>query len=151
MSESLPFVVEFWHWFVLGLALVILEMLAPGAIFLWMGVAAAVVGMIVWTIPSITLEAQVFWFAVLTVVAVLAWRRYHQANPTETTQPLLNRRGQQYVGRTFTLQEPIINGSGKLQVDDTTWKIVGSDQPAGNRVCVTDVDGVVLVVESAEQ
>jgi hypothetical protein len=39
----------------------------------------------------------------------------------ESDQPKLNRRGEQYVGRTFTLEEPIVNGHGKIRVDDSTW------------------------------
>ncbi|MEM7407492.1 MAG: NfeD family protein [Pseudomonadota bacterium] len=109
--------------------------------------AAGIVGLLVWAIPDISFEAQVFWFAALSVVTVLAWRRYHAAHPTHTEQPLLNRRGQQYVGRTFTLEEAIVNGQGKIRVDDSTWKIRGPDCDAGAMVQVCGVDGVVLLVE----
>ena len=68
-------------------------------------------------------------------------------NPVISDQPNLNRRGQQYVGRTFTLDEPIVNGLGKIHVDDSTWKIEGNDCPAGTKVKVTGVDGVILKVE----
>lgn len=68
-------------------------------------------------------------------------------NPVESDQPNLNRRGQQYIGRTFTLSEPIVNGLGKITVDDSTWKIHGKDCAEGTRVTVTGVDGVILKVE----
>ena len=122
-------------------------MLAPGAFFLWMGASAGIVGLMLLAMPSLQIETQVFWFAALSVVTVLAWRRYHEKHPTETEQPLLNRRGQQYVGRVFTLVEPIVNGQGKIYVDDTTWKIHGADCDAGSSVKVIGVDGVVLNVE----
>jgi membrane protein implicated in regulation of membrane protease activity len=63
---------------------------------------------------------------------------------------LLNRRGQQYTGRIFTLDHPIVNGVGKIDVDDSTWRVKGPDLEAGTRVRVVGVDGVVFVVESAE-
>ena len=63
-----------------------------------------------------------------------------------TDQPALNRRGEQYIGRTLTLDEPIVNGQGKIRVDDTTWKVEGDDMPAGTRVTVIGVDSVVLKV-----
>ena len=69
-------------------------------------------------------------------------------HPTETDQPRLNRRGEQYIGRTFTLDEPIVNGLGKIRVDDSTWKIEGGDCAAGTRITVVGVDGVVLKVEN---
>jgi len=46
------------------------------------------------------------------------------------------------------LKEPIVNGAGKIKVDDTTWKISGTDMAAGDKVRVVGVDGVVLKVES---
>jgi membrane protein implicated in regulation of membrane protease activity len=64
---------------------------------------------------------------------------------------MLNRRGEQYVGRLFTLQEAVVNGVGKLQVDDTTWRISGVDLPAGRKVRVAGVDGTTLRVEAAPE
>ncbi|MCG8379509.1 MAG: NfeD family protein, partial [Proteobacteria bacterium] len=58
-----------------------------------------------------------------------------------------NRRGEQYVGRIFTLEEPIVNGVGKVKVDDSTWKVMGVDMPAGTKVRVLSVDGTILNVE----
>jgi hypothetical protein len=51
------------------------------------------------------------------------------------------------VGRDFTLDTPIVNGQGKIRVDDSTWKIRGKDCGAGSLVTVVGVDGVVLQVE----
>ena len=71
-------------------------------------------------------------------------------SPTETDLPTLNRRGEQYVGRHFTLEEAIVNGQGKIRVDDSTWKIEGpEDLPAGSQVQVIAVAGTVLKVEAA--
>ena len=47
----------------------------------------------------------------------------------------------------IALNEPIVNGRGKLRVDDTVWKVEGADCPAGVQVRVTGVDGVMLRVE----
>jgi membrane protein implicated in regulation of membrane protease activity len=62
----------------------------------------------------------------------------------------LNRRGNQYIGRIFSLSEPIINGVGKVTVDDSTWKVKGPDLPAGTHIKVLGVEGVVFEVESAD-
>ena len=71
-------------------------------------------------------------------------------SPIETDRPLLNQRGAQYVGRQFHLDEPIVNGHGKIKVDDSIWKVHGPDCPEGARVTVTGVDGTVLVVAPAD-
>ena len=136
-----------WHWWVLTVLLLVLEAFAPGTFFLWMGVSAAVVGVLLLIVPGMGWEYQVFVFAVLSVVSIVAWRAYAKKRPTVSDQPTLNRRGEQYVGRTFTLSEPIVDGLGKIRVDDSTWKIEGEDCAAGSKVKVTGVDGVILRVE----
>jgi len=139
--------IEPWHWWVLAVVFVILEIFSPAAFFLWMGVAAGLVGLIVLALPALGWEYQMFAFAVFSVASIALSRRYLDLYPIKTDQPRLNRRGEQYIGRTFTLHEPVVNGFGKIKVDDTTWKIEGPDCPAGERVRVVGVDGVVLRVE----
>jgi len=143
--------VVFWHWWVLGIILLVLEMMAPGAFFLWMAVAAGVVGFTMLFAPDLAWEYQILIFAVLSVVSIAAWRVYLRRNPTETDEPLLNRRGAQYVGRVFILDSDMPLGRGKIHVDDTTWRAVcddGEDMAAGSRVKVVDVDGTTLKVEA---
>lgn len=140
---------EFWHWWIIATVLIIVEVFAPGAIFMWMGVAAGVVGFGLLLLPDTGWEMQFLVFAVISVGSVFAWRRYARRNPVESDHPNLNLRGQQYVGRQFTLAEAIVNGSGVLNVDDTRWKIRGEDLPAGAQVTVTGVEGTVLTVERA--
>lgn len=136
MSEVATFLEQltFWHWFILGCALVVLEILAPGIIFVWLGVAAFITGIIALLATALTWELEFLIFTILSVVSVFAGRAFIRRNPTSTDHPLLNRRGQQYVGRVFTLDEPIVNGTGKLRIDDTTWKVNGQDMDAGTAV-----------------
>ena len=138
---------EFWHWWIFGVALIVIETFAPGTVFLWMGVSAGLVGLVLAVAPGLAWETQWLLFAALSVIAVGAWRAWQRKHPTETDLPTLNRRGEQYVGRSFTLSEPIVNGFGKIKVDDTIWKIEGDDMPEGSRVTVTGVSGTILRVE----
>ena len=140
-------VLSHWHWWILAVALVILEVFAPGAFFLWLGISAGIVGGVVYLMPGMGWEYQVLMFSVLSVISIIVWRKFFRTKPTDTDQPALNRRGEQYVGRWFTLEEPIVNGLGKIHVDDSTWKIRGDDCPVGTRVEVTGVDGTVLLVK----
>jgi membrane protein implicated in regulation of membrane protease activity len=77
------------------------------------------------------------------------YRSYRKKNPIVTDEPALNRRAEQYVGQSFTLKEPIVNGEGKIKVDDSTWKITGTDIDAGATVRVIAVEGSTLIVEGA--
>jgi membrane protein implicated in regulation of membrane protease activity len=139
--------VDHWSWWILAIALLVLEAFAPGTFFLWMGIAAGVVGFLLLMMPGMGWEYQIVIFAALSLASIVIWRQYFRKHPVVTDQPALNRRGEQYVGRTFTLSEPIVNGLGKIRVDDTSWKIEGADCAAGSRIKVVGVDGVLLKVE----
>ncbi|HOP17645.1 MAG TPA: NfeD family protein [Gammaproteobacteria bacterium] len=141
---------DFWHWWILALALIIAETLLPGTFFLWMGISALVLGLVAWLIPAMGWETQLMLFAVLSLVSIVGWRQWQRRHPDESDHPTLNRRGEQYIGQVFVLDTAIANGFGKVRVGDSHWRVSGEDAPAGMRVRVTDVDGVVLVVELAE-
>ncbi|MEE8233610.1 MAG: NfeD family protein [Gammaproteobacteria bacterium] len=139
----------YWHWLILAVVMIILEMLIPGAYFLWMGVSAIFVGALMYVFPEMVFLVQILIFAVLSVISVVMYKSYRKKNPIVTDEPALNRRGEQYIGRTFTLTEPIVNGEGKIKVDDTTWKITGADIDAGETVRVVVVEGATLIVEGS--
>jgi membrane protein implicated in regulation of membrane protease activity len=141
--------ITYWQWWVLGVILVILEVFSPGAFFIWMGVAAGVVGLVLMIAPGISWEYQILIFAGFSVISIVLWRQYQKKHPTKTDQPRLNRRGEQYIDRVFTLDTPIVNGQGKIHVDDSTWKIMGDDCPEGTKVVVIGVEGVVLQVKES--
>ncbi len=140
--------IEFWYWLVAAVVMIVIEMLLPAAYFLWMGISAFIVGLLLYVVPDLHLLIQVIIFGVLSVVTLVLYKKHQRANPTVNDEPNLNRRGEQYVGRTFTLDEAIVNGVGKVKVDDSTWKVRGSDMPVGMKVRVMSVDGTVFNVES---
>jgi len=136
------------EWITAGLVLLLLEVFAPGAFLLWFGLAALVVGVAVWVLPFIPWQVQIVAFALLSTGALLgfrAWRRRHP--PANVDQPLLNKRTEQLIGRTFALDEPIVNGRGKIRIGDALWTVIGEDLPIGTRVKVTGIREQMLVVE----
>jgi membrane protein implicated in regulation of membrane protease activity len=147
MMEALLAQVDYWHWWILAGILLLIEILAPSFIFLWLAVAAGVVGLVMLAIPDLGWQYQLIIFSGLSVISIVLFRRYQRTNPAPTDQPTLNRRGEQYIGRTFTLDQPVLNRVGTLRVDDSTWRISGDDLPAGTQVTVTGVDGVVLRIK----
>ncbi len=142
--------IVFWHWWILAVVLMCIELFAPAAFFIWCGIAAAIVGLIVLILPAMSWEVPFLLFAVLSVVSVLVGRKYlQQRGAMESDQPMLNRRGEQYIGRVFTLNEPIVDGTGRVQVDDSSWRVEGQDMAAGVRVKVVAINGSTLIVEKA--
>jgi inner membrane protein len=143
MNELLDFArgLQWWHWWIAAAVLAAIETFMPGAIAIWFAAAAVVVGALLLVVP-IPWQLQLVLFGVLGCVALFVWRRGRRNESPATDQPTLNQRGQQYVGRVFTLVEP-----GKVRVEDTVWKVRGVERPVGASVRVTGVDGATLVVE----
>ena len=137
-----------WSWWLLGLVLLGLEILVPGFVLVWFGAAAILVGALAlavdWSVRSLAL----IW-AVLSIVLLIAGRRWFRRADAASEDPLLNDRAGRLVGRTFTLAEALDENGGRLTVDDSTWRIRGPLLPAGTRVVVRGVDGPVLIVEPA--
>ncbi len=138
----------FWHWFALAVILAILDVtIGANFFFVWCGLAAALVGVLKLIIPSMIWEVQFLIFGIGVMASLVIWRQYLKRKPRVTDQPGLNRRAERYIGRIFTIEEPIVNGRGKVRVDDTTWRVEGQDLPEGTKVKVIGVDGTVLKVE----
>jgi inner membrane protein len=137
-----------WNWLIAGLVLMALELVAPGVFMLWLGLAALLVGIISLFTDWIW-QVQVIAFAAFSLAAVPLWRRLATQSSTNAQSMFLNRRSDALVGRVFTLDKPIMDGSGTVRVDDTIWRVSGPDCPAGSRVKVVRADGANLTVEAA--
>ena len=135
-----------WVWFVAAGIFLLLELFSPGVFFIWLGVAAALTGVID-NLHDLPWQGELVVFAVLAVISVVAGRRFYKGPAMQPADnPFLNRRQLGYVGRSFTLKQPIVNGRGKLTIEDTVWEIEGPDMEAGTRIKVTAVNDMTLVV-----
>ncbi|OUR78562.1 hypothetical protein A9Q83_06700 [Alphaproteobacteria bacterium 46_93_T64] len=152
LNETITWIADLghWAWWILGVALVILEIFAPTFFMLWLGISAGVVGLVVLIIPSMTWEYQWGLFAIFSVISLLVGRTILKKNPGVEDNFKLNQRGAQYVGRRFTLTEAIENGRGKIHVDDTQWTVSGPAVESGKTVKVVGTDGTLLVVEAVD-
>lgn len=140
----------YWIWFTLGVALIVLEMLAPGVVFLWLGLAALATGVVVVAASTLGWEIQLLFFAVLSAISIVVGRRFVARRLAPHDHPGLSARGSTYIGKTYVLAEPVTNGTGKLTIDDTIWTVSGPDAPAGARVRVLAIDGTALRVERSD-
>lgn len=138
-----------WSWWVLGFVLLGLELLVPGFVLVWFGVAALLVGilalMVDWPIQTLAL----IWAAASIVLLILG-RRWFRSDRATSADPHLNDRASRLIGRVFTLAEPLTENGGRLHIDDSVWRITGPLLPVGTRVEVTAAEGTTLVVVAAE-
>jgi membrane protein implicated in regulation of membrane protease activity len=135
-----------WNWLILAGLFLILELLAPGIFLIWFGIAAGIVGALA-LVFDVAWQWQLMLFAILSLAAVIAARKFLRKDDAQSERPLLNRRAQQHVGKSYLVADAIENGRGKVKIGDTLWRAEGPDAAQGARVKVTGTDGATLMVE----
>ena len=143
---------EWWMWFVMGLALLMLEMATPGGFyFIFFGASAFVVGML--DLIGVTDSAWFEWmlFSIFAAGATTLFR-----------QKMLNRFGPRMpsgevdtlIGEVATTLEGIQPGAvGKAELRGSSWNAfnAGNRQlERGQRCRVERVDGLTLFIRAAE-
>ncbi|MCW5588794.1 MAG: NfeD family protein [Legionellales bacterium] len=142
-------ILSYWHWSGLGAVLLVLELVTGSGFLFWIALSALSTAILTWLIPSMTWPLQLLFFAIFSIVVAVGWWRYLKSNPSYTEDPTLNQRNLQFIGRTFILENPVINGMGSIRVDDSQWRFrCNQDLPAGSKILIVGVDGVFLIAEA---
>ena len=137
-----------WGWWIAAGLLLIAELVLPGVLLVWVGIAAAAVAILHHFVPM-HLAVELVIFGAFAVAFALAGRVWLKRRVVDEV-PVLNQRQLAHVGRRYKLHEPIRDGLGAIIIDDTRWEIVGPDLDAGAWVEVTGADGARLVVKPSE-
>jgi inner membrane protein len=137
----------FWYWAVFGAILGVIEIAVPAMVCIWLAAAAFAVAAVAWCYPGLAWEHQALTFAAFAIASVVLGRTAFSRAVSGEGGKRLNRRAESYIGQMFTLDEAIVDGRGRLRVDDTVWLVAGPDLPAGTRVRVTGADNTLLRVE----
>lgn len=137
-----------WAWIVGGVVLLALELVVPGGIMVWLGVAAIITGLAAF-LQLIGWPLQFLLFGGLSLLLIAGWLRYSRGREKPSDSPFLNRRAERFVGQELVLDEPIRDGFGRVALGDTVWRVAGPDLAAGQRIRITGAEGAVLKVERA--
>lgn len=141
--------IQFWHWLILGVIFLAIEVFAPTTLFLWFGVSALITGLVAWLIPGLPIGAEILIFAVSALVSIAAFRVLIKHAPVpESPDPELNNRLSSFIGREYKLTQPIESGRGRLKLGDSMWGILGDDLPTGSKIRITGVKGIQFLVEA---
>ncbi|WP_243976235.1 NfeD family protein [Vibrio natriegens] len=143
--------ITFWHWLALGFGLLAVELLGTAGYFLWLGLSALLVGILLSLMP-ISWQLQWLSFATFSLVTTwLWWRRQWKKDEQDDLSRDLNQKYKQLIGQTLTIDEDFSVGVNRIHVADTTWS-AQSDQvlPAGTRVKIVAVKGIILVIEPVD-
>jgi membrane protein implicated in regulation of membrane protease activity len=137
---------QYWHWFIFAIVLVILEIFSPAAFFIWIGAAAAITGLALLILGDLSWQIQFIIFAIASIASILLGRSFFQSKSVNTDDPTLSQLEKELIGKVCEVEQAIHNGSGRVKVGETTWKATGADCEAGQSVRVIAVDGAILEV-----
>lgn len=148
--ETMPF----WHWWVLAVVLLLVEITTGSTYFLWPATAAVVVGASdIWPFKG-NWQAELALFAVITTLLIIVAtpRVKPWLHRTRSDHQTLNERGAQKIGKRATVEEAFANGAGRVKFGDTVWaaeSASGENFAKGAAVEIAAVDGAKLVVKVA--
>jgi len=137
---------NFMHWLILGIALIILELFVWTVFLLWIGSSAITVGIIFFLFPNVSGLLQLLIFIVLAVAATLLSKKYY---PVKTVDEQLHDKAKSHVGKECTI-ESVENGVTKVKIGESLWFAKGSDLSAGQSVKIIDVESSTFIVEPSK-
>ena len=85
------FIFEPWHWFVLGILLILSELILPAFAALWFGIAAIVVSILYWLFPSMSFTFQIVCWIVLSIICTVVWFKFVKPLSIDKTKAGLSR------------------------------------------------------------
>jgi len=138
---------SYWHWFILGLVLLILEAFGAAGFVLGASIGSLATGLIVWITGGMSWEAQVIIGAILATACSIVYWRFFKADLQESDRPELNQKTAQFIGRKLTLKKDI-DFEGRIQIGDTFWKVKSeASLKEGDIVEVVSVDETTLNIQ----
>ncbi|MBT5548660.1 MAG: NfeD family protein [Candidatus Thioglobus sp.] len=142
LFENLNFI----HWLILGIALIILELFVWTVFLLWIGSSAVTVGIIFFLFPNVSGLLQLLIFIVLAVAATLLSKKYY---PVKTVDEQLHDKAKSHIGKECTI-ESVENGVTKVKIGESLWFAKGSDLSTGQSVKIIDVESSTFIVEPSK-
>jgi membrane protein implicated in regulation of membrane protease activity len=148
----MEFAIEYWHWIVFGIALMLSEIFIGSFFIFWFGAAAVVVGLLILPLPDMSPTAQVIIWAVSSASFALAWFKLVKPLNVDKTKAGLSK--ESLVGEIGqVLQIPSGDKRGKVRfpapvLGSDEWLMISHDTVSiGDRVSVIDLSGNALIVK----
>ena len=146
---------EYRHWLVIGMVLIIAEILIPSFTIFWFGLGAIIVAGVAWFSPALSINWQLFIWAVASSAFTLLWFRFFKPMMTDRTTAGISREA--VIGESgLVIKIPEADARGVVRF---TTPLLGSDEwpficdgevAGGDRVFVKDVSGNTLIVEKKQ-
>lgn len=153
--ELTEFQMLYWHWLVLGIALVIAEIFLTSFTILWFGLAAILVGILLWLFPEMAFTLQLFIWVVGSCALAVYWFKFFKPRMVDKTLAGISREA--VIGETGqVIKVPFEGNRGTVRfttpiLGDDEWNFICEDLVSvGDRVRVQDFSGNTLIVSKLD-
>lgn len=139
-----------WHWVVLGIVLMLLELAVPAFFLMWFGLGAVIVGLLMLVFPEMSMAYQVIAWTASSMLFVWAWFKVFKPHMHKTRAGLSRGTFIGEVGVVTRDIRPYEKGQIRFQkpiLGDEVWESIADEEiKAGERVMVLEVEGNTLKV-----
>ncbi len=144
---------EWWHWEIAGLALVLLELAVPAFFVIWFGFGAMLVGLVLLLAPGLALSAQIGVWVLASVAMTVLWFRVFKRSQHKTLVGTAAGEVIGEIGLLVSAVAPFERGKVRFQrpvLGAEEWVCMAESAiAAGERVRVVSVEGSYVKVAKA--
>ncbi len=134
---------NFMHWLVLGLSLIILELFLWTVFLLWIGASAITVSIFFYLMPDTSWPIQLLIFVALSLTSTSLAKRYY---PVKTVDDELHEKVKTFIGKECRV-DSIEDGIIKVKIGKSLWFARGTGLSVGQAVKIVGVDDSTFIVE----
>ena len=147
--------IEPWHWVILGILLIVLEIFIPTFTALWFGLGALLTGAVLYFLPQLNTNIQLILWITSSIVCTVIWFVY--LNPKNKSRSIASHSKELIIG-----QEGLIisfnptQNIGKIRfiipiLGNSEWDVI-SNAPLkeGDKAQVSELSGNKLIVTKKE-
>jgi len=137
---------NFMHWLVLGLSLIILELFLWTVFLLWIGASAITVSIFFYLMPDTSWPIQLLIFVILSLTTTNLAKRYY---PVKTVDDELHEKAKTFIGNECKVSS-IEDGIIKVQIGKSLWFAKGKNLSIGQVVKIINVESSTFIVEPVD-
>ena len=137
---------NFMHWLVLGLSLIILELFLWTVFLLWIGASAITVSIVFYLMPETAWPIQLLIFVALSLASTFLSKRYY---PVKTVDDELHEKAKTYIGKECKVSS-IDDAAIKVKIGNSLWFAKGTELSVGQIVKIIDVESSTFIVEPVD-
>lgn len=143
---------EWWHWAVGGIVLIVAELAVPAFVLIWFGLGALAVALVV-AMFSVGLTAQLTLWLIVSLALVAGWFKVFKPSTHKTRIGMSDANVVGEIGMLVRAVAPFEKGEVRFQkpiLGSDIWECIADEAiKSGERVKVLDVEGSFLKVGRA--